>query len=462
MDARPASLLIVLAIACRGSGGGCAPVDSAKDTFDAGAAGAFTRDASVSPVAVPHEERFGGKYLVIIGSSDSPGRNPPSLQIIAAHPELGAEVARLVSSHFKNLNPCLEVVIAKATATKPQAIAFWKKLKQAGADAYVKNAGPYVGRSAALDAYCANERRPPPPITCGRLQFVEIWDSRPFVELSGAALPHGAAELPLRMLSERVWTATIADEELGDVKIGDELSLYGAGTKAPLATCRIRRFLLMARGTPHFSYGKSEDGDEEEPEEPGCGSALPFAELKCQSLPDPEDGVNLFAVPARGKQPLLYEEEVVSDAAAKALDGQASAIAETSEAHRLALKEGTALAQGLNAELETSQKVRVFSSGKRRIAVVEIQLFTGEGGTLCSNDVRIDLRGLFTIEGDRLVRALSPLRRVRETELVGLIDLEGDGRVEVLVNEFPDRRSIETSEEASICGTSIPYCDCPC
>src|SRR5262249_49757242 len=138
--------------------------------------------------------------------------------------------------------------------------------------------------------------------TCGMLQFAEIWEKRVFVELPGASLPRGDADLPLKMLSDRVWTATIADTELASDKVGDEFSLYDARSKDPEATCRISRFLVMTRGTPHFSYGKSEDGEEEELTEPGCGSPEPFAELQCDSPPEPEEGASLFAVPAKGRQ----------------------------------------------------------------------------------------------------------------------------------------------------------------
>lgn len=409
--------------------------------------------------AAATEAAWGNQYWIIVASNEEPNQNPPALEALRAHPELHAQIARLSSTHFKNLKPCLEVIIAGARADKTEAVAYSKQLKALGIDNYVKNAGAYVGAQPKVDAYCSERKNPPQPASpsCGDLSFVEMWSAKLFLQMrdGGTATESGKATA----LDHRAWIAPVAEKAIGEVKIGDAFRVFDAGSSEPVVSCKVARFVMLTRGTPHFSYGRNEEGEVVEPTAPGCGSPELFAELACE-LPEgfPEDA-QLYAIGSKAKAPMVFE---LSSLGA-ALEAEAVALAKKSDGYREAAEKARADAKAEESELEETHTFRVYKNGKRSVALVELELFTGEGNTMCgAEDVRVDLRGVFEISGEHLGSAIIPVHTVEQSEVHGVLDADGDGHLELFESSFPDHRELVGEDGSSACSIEIDFCDCPC
>lgn len=168
----PVLLLAASSLAC---GGAPAPApSSAPPGPDAPPAGALP-----ALVTAPAEAALADRFLVVLGSKRDAEEAIPALAALASHPEVAATPARLASSRFKNLMPCYTVTIAGALDDKAEALAVSAALKGIGVDNYVKNAGAYVPRSAAIDAYC--EASPAAP--AGAARILALVDGRPWLPL---------------------------------------------------------------------------------------------------------------------------------------------------------------------------------------------------------------------------------------------------------------------------------------
>ena len=400
------------------------------------------------------EAELGGQYWVIVSSKEESGANPPALEKLRAHPDLGVEITRLQSSRFKNLKPCLEVIIAGAFAAKDRAVALSSKLRELGIDNYVKNAGAYVGAGAKVDAYCADKKEPPPlQGTCGSLAFVEVWNGRVFMEVTADR----RSDLKPTMLDFRAWTATIAATQVGDTKVGDKVRLFDTDTVAAIGICTITRFVDLTRGTPHFSYSQNEEGMQIDPTAPGCGSPETFAELQCPATPE---NANLYAWPVKGPAPLVFELKP------HLAELESMALAEVAKApgYRDAYKGAEQEAKARNAALKVDHKVRTFVNGKRTLVLIDTLLSTGEGNNNCgAEDVRVDVRGMFELDkNNKMARTVFPVHAIETSEVDGVVDLNADDHIELFERRFPDRREVVGEGGEPACQIEIPFCDCPC
>ncbi|MEQ1502650.1 MAG: hypothetical protein ABMB14_10485 [Myxococcota bacterium] len=170
--------------------------------------------------------------------------------------------------------PCFEVVVADAKADKAEAVALSKKLTALGVDNYVKSAGPYVGRRAAVDAWCGSKRS---------TAASGVWWAQPAggvawmllqVDASVAAPARAGAPTPT-MLDWQTWAAPLAADAVGRWNVGDAVTVvYDNGATT---TCHLERFHDLTTGIAHFGVMQRDEA----PEAPPCGEPQIAAELDC-------------------------------------------------------------------------------------------------------------------------------------------------------------------------------------
>ena len=303
------ALTVGLALACSGGEVAETPPNLPNPTPPPSAPPQATKPA-VPPAEKP--DAWGDKYWVILQSDRDASKAPPSLATIAAHAELGLTPAGLPSSRFKNLMPCYEVIVADAKADKAEAVALSKRLTELGVDNYVKNAGPYVGRRAAVDAWCAASDPAVAPdgvwwaFSAGGSSWMLLGDDPAIAESARLGAPKAT------MRDRSTWVATLSAETIGRWKVGDPVSVVQPS--GPPNSCKILRFADLTTGTPHFGVFQAD----EDPSAPTCGAPALAAELDCAVtegalvVPPTAPAPTILAVGAPVTEP------AVADAARKA------------------------------------------------------------------------------------------------------------------------------------------------
>jgi hypothetical protein len=146
-----------------------------------------------------------------------------------------------------------------------------------------------------------------------------------------------------------------------------------------------------------------------------------------------------------------------------ALEKEAIAAAKKSDGYREAKAKAGADAKAQKAKLEEKPVVRVYTGAKKSVALVDLEIYTGEGNNMCgAEDVRVDLRGMFEVEGEHVGRAIVPMRAIETSEVDGVLDVGGDGHVELLQKSFPDNREVISENGDVACSIAIEFCDCGC
>ena len=410
----PVGLLSILACSGLPTGGGTeapAPPPPTKTESPAAAA----------PAATASGPELAQSYLVILGSKRDPAEVIPGLAILAAHPELGLRPQTLLSSRYKNLMPCYTVTFAGAYAELKTARETVKTLAALGVESYVKNSGAFVGPSAAIDSFCA--RKPQEgTLAFGLVSAGSTWLP---VELPDSTVDSLAAAAPApKMISNDrgSWEQPLPIRNAG---------LFAADATLPMVDlesgrgiqCTIQGFSFLTAGTPHFGMLEMEAA----PAGPSCGSPELMAKLDC---------------PASSGRLLQIEESRV-----EVLPLTESPSAPWVEAALKANTDWEPLQPGWTREST------LHSAGKYRV----IEAKVGDGNGVCGG-TEYSLIGVYTAEGEVVL----PLRRYEFTELNGLIDLERDGKPELLLGVFPSTTQIVDGGGAVLAGQEIAYCDCPC
>jgi hypothetical protein len=90
------------------------------------------------------------------------------------------------------------------------------------------------------------------------------------------------------------------------------------------------------------------------------------------------------------------------------------------------------------------------------------RIFTGEGYSACSSDFNGQLTRAVVLEpeGERLLH----LRELDGDQVVGVMDLEGDGRLELLMRESSplDWVGLVREDGTVLAGAEVENCDCGC
>ncbi|QRK08783.1 hypothetical protein JQX13_00945 [Archangium violaceum] len=429
---------------------GCGASEPVQPPTRAPAAGA--PDASTpSVVQPPPEARYARMWLVIIHSSATPGEGRGVLEALKKT-GLAAEPLRLSTNAFRDLRPCLEVVVAKAFAGRAEANAFQAQLAQAGVEAYVKNAGPLDPELEGKEATCrsraeARAARAETLKTQAVPRFVESHVGRTFMLLGEARESVALEPVDVR---RSLWMAAVEQDPTGLYTKGDRVDLYGVDGPVR-AGCAVTGFAWINRAVPHFGYFMREPP----PEAPGCGRAWAFAELDCAVAPE----ALLFALPAGTKAPVFFASG--AGPSEEVLAAQEDALRKLPRFAELRT-EGSVLAERVEEVL--SEEVRAFNyaSGERHAVFTVARFRTGEGNSACGTDYNQQVTRAVVLEpgtGERLL----PKELVGD-EVVGVLDLEGDGQLELLLHESWPSQTVRLVREdgTEVAGASVENCDCGC
>ena len=435
-----------LGLACGGGsdpaatpGDGATP--GARPTSAASPAGGASTGAPARPtsaldaVGSPADAQLADHWLVILGSKADPAEVIPGVDGIRAEP--GVAVRQLLSSRFKNLMPCYAVTVATATPDKKAALALATSLRAKGVDNYVKNAGSWVGPSAAIDAYCAAADA---PVTddvrvatrVGETLWVPVATTDAELTALTAAAPPPVSE------SDRydAWRQPLAGGS------GQQYTLVDAANGVT-QVCSSDAVALLTLGTPHFGVLQGE----EKPSAPACGSPARFERLAC---PQSVTTGAWVAVPAEAKvgtySPL---------GPATALEADARTIL----ADRTDWDAEPANFAEEDGPVERTVKVTRWRGPAGEVAVVEGRRAWGNGVCGGGDDVWF---GVFATSGDTLGAALGEIQAESFAEVSGLVDLGADGRPDLVLSRFPTTVTVVGADGQTATSLAIDFCDCAC
>lgn len=437
MRAAPVSLLLLLAC-----GGGPAskpePAGPEASATPPGSPPAPATEAAPARPLPPDEPGLAEHWLVIVASKLDPAETDAPRAAAAAVPGTNARV--VLSSRYKNLMPCYHVAIADGLADKAAALALSKTLSAAGVDNYVKNAGAYVGASAALDAFCAR-LGPGGAVEAGdtgQHRFLTVAGDRAFVPVDGE-IP-AALKLPdPAPLGEgfRAWIQPLP--ETGS-QVRDPARTWTAvrvGT-GEAKRCAETGLVVLTLGTPHFGVLQAPAP----PSEPSCGAPALFAGLDCALEP------GVWVAVADGSPAGWRQTDAGSEPQLAALKA---------ELDRLPAWSSFSDPGGGPVQRTTSLA---------RYAGPKGAVWVGQGAAesemgICGGDA-LNLRAVWAAGEAGLGQRLGEWQESRFSELEGLVDVDGDGVPEIVWSEFPDTLHLSRLDGAELTTFEVAYCDCAC
>jgi hypothetical protein len=451
-------LVLVLLAGC-GSLKGCGGSASAPAAASAPATSSAA-PASRPSAPEPPEGRFAKQYLVIVHSSPTPGEGQEIIEKLRAA-GLGSAVKRLSTTPFSSLRPCLEVVVAGAFADRQEAMALSGRLEQVGVKHYLKNTGALAADWQRREADCREQAQTRAAVAVragspGEPYFVDLRGPRSFVLLSNQPKDTPGATLHPVGEDRGFWMAALPEDPTGAFKKGDTFDVYDAQGLLK-SGCRVKGFASLNRGIPHFSYFQ----EPEAPKEPGCGSAWPVAELDCsfvQTRAMESDAV--FALIGGSPAPrYLSRSEALPEPLKASQEAGLRALADFAKTRG----EGEAHAREQGLPLRESFEFHVFAVSGRQVVVGLARFQTGEGNDLCgAPDFRATVSRVVAVEaGGRE----SPIGgEVHGEGIVAVMDLEGDGHVELLTRdpESPSQLAFVREDGTPVAVSSLPNCDCGC
>ncbi|WP_147448687.1 hypothetical protein [Corallococcus terminator] len=115
----------------------------------------FTATAWAGPPPSSTEKRFAKRYLVILAAEPKLGPQDELQAKISKQADLKTDFARLSSTDFAGLNPCLQIFVANSFASKAEAEDYGRKLQALGVTSSVRQSGAYANGDAARQKKCA-------------------------------------------------------------------------------------------------------------------------------------------------------------------------------------------------------------------------------------------------------------------------------------------------------------------
>jgi hypothetical protein len=218
----------------------------------------------------------------------------------------------------------------------------------------------------------------------------------------------------------------------------------GFATAEDPVECKVKGFHVVVRGTPHHQKTG-------EAEAPTCGTPRVFAELGC-----PE--TIAWAVPEAAPLPTRYTE--VSDREPSPSSMAAAMITLTGSDLYVTLRSAAQDASELQKKiLVESTDIRMFRTGDgQEVLVVHGTLKSGESDPECgSSGVHTEIVGIVDARGD----VLTPFREL-SGEVQGLVDLDQDGRPELIQHQWPAMPTLVGGDGEPLCRLPTSYCDSPC
>ena len=401
-------LWLTLLLACSGAG------SSAPQTPATEVETRVIGQKAVLPAEDPALAAFSKSYLVIVASKLD--KMEAAVALYPLKDMTGTAPQILPSERFKNLMPCYHIAIAGSFQKKEEAQALSKLLQKAGIGNYVKNAGPLVPPSAALNAYCAARQAPKVE---GEVQIVLSGGGKSWVSVAGDVPedlpPARALDKSYDAWEQRVgpgsgsWTVTSVD--------------------GPSQHCNGAARVAITLGSPHFGVLQADSP----PEAPACGSPELAEELSC-SL---SSGWWL-AVPTGRPAPVAWigKEETGLKVAAEA-----------------------ALAKVWTGSGERRVSVTRYSANGQSALLVEGTVEDEEG--ICGGSSS-SWFAAFLPEGQGLGRQMGPWQQSEFMAGAWLVDADADGVPELLRTEFPRHALLTRIDGSVLAEQNIAYCDCPC
>jgi hypothetical protein len=449
-------LSFVLLAGCGSKGCG-----SSASSASASPAPAPAPTAPRPAAAEPPEARFAKKYLVIVHSSPTPGEAQELVEKLRAA-NLGADVQRLSSTPYSSLRPCLEVVVAGAFVDKDAALALSGRLDGAGVKNYLKNAGALAQDRERREAACREQAEAQAALaartsTAADPRFVDLRGPRTFVLLTSEAQDTPGSELRQQGGDRGFWMAALPKDPTGTFKLKDTFDVYDKDGLVK-SGCRVKGFASLNRGVPHFGYFQQA----EEPDQPGCGNTWPVAELDCSFVGTRalSQDTPVFALPAGRPAPRYFP--LRSDVPEPLKASQEEALKAMPEFAQTR-EQGEAHAREQGLPLEESLVMTSASVGNRRVVVSMARFLTGEGHAACGGpDFWATVSLVRAVGEDGQETSMGHL--VDGESLVTVMDLEGDGSLELLTRDpaDPQRMAIVREDGTQVAGSFLPNCDCGC
>ncbi len=429
---------IVGLAACGGSGptssGGDGAVASAAEASDVSTARGGTKSQRigrnpvkvVAPIADP--ESLANKWLVVTRKGDDAG-----LERLTQHPELAASPMRVPSNSFRALSPCGDLVVAGAFVGRDEAAFMQRRLAAIDVATDLAFSGAFVGRRPKLESLCEAADAAGTG-TCGDVRLVEMHGTHADVALSldAAAATAAVSSATAPALVGGVWEAPLSDTTLGGLTVGDVWT--GAAPGGSASPCKVAGFVVVTR----TSGG----------EEP-CGGPQVFARLACASSP-------AFVLPPGAPAPVHWAIEGSPKPSALA----AAMVAVTSSSAFVdALRDIERVAEARRGAVSQDFDVKVVRQGDVAGILVVATLTTGSTAEVCSQDGdQRTIAGIVDGQGG-VWHAFHDLGAGTVDEVV---DLDGDGRPEMLESSWPNFLTLRGTDGAVRCAVRPPLCRNPC
>lgn len=366
-----------------------------------------------------------GKWLVIAGGSPE-GKSP-----VLAKGLSRSDVTIVQSKNFSNLNPGYTIVVAHAFDQKSAAQQEAARLKKSGISAYAKFAGSFRSSSSA------------------EIYWLESYGGRTFMRIPVdssliAQLP--TPETP-RIIDMGAWYEPISRNSIANFQRGQSFELYGQDTLSAVQR-KIKGFVWLTSGTPHFGYVARLNGGDAEG--PGCGSPTLFAEL------EPASDLYDYALSgALNYDPAYRKNEDVPFPALKTfLYG--------SSLYKSFQSEALAAADSMGEKLQTNIRMDSFKRNGHLLYVVYVTFFTGYGENECgANDLVIELRTILEERRDGF-RTLLPLQK-SSYRVTHITDLNDDSKIEIIDYYWQIRRfAPQLNDFVPVDSIELDFCDCGC
>jgi hypothetical protein len=366
------------------------------------------------------------RWLVVVGSGDS----APPLDDLG---DLKLKPERVSSSRYVGLAPCQDLLVATSADREDDARFQARKIASTGLPVEVVFADRYVGPDARIDDYCdANEEEA--PMQCGDLHFIvsQEGDNWLALDASVAELRAAMAEAGEISGAGAWWSAPLPDSVAGHA-VGDVWQGVGMDGEA---ACKVTELAAVTRGISRSDIT----------ERPTCGLPQLFAKLGCK-----DEGL-MWAVPHKAKLPL----RLVKSTTEPSPTALAKAMVSVNQTELLRSMKSEA---GHAGHAKTSFEVRKAASEGSTAMTVQGTVSAGGDETTCGGpDVARIVLGVVSGDGEPRV----DFREATAIDGFEILDLEGDGKLELFELQWPGIRTIRSSDGSIACRLPIAHCANPC
>lgn len=374
------------------------------------------------------------RWLVVVARSNTAGADSPSLGVLAAHPELEVQPTRVSSSAFRSLAPCEELVVAGAYVGRDEAAFQQRKLAAVDVTSDLVFTGAYVGRRPQLEAWCG-ARQGAVSADCGDTRFVDQRAGKRWLALGlDAATTRGLVEgAPApAAAADGSWVAPLTASAAGAVTVGDVWE--GWSSTEATGACKVVGLAAVTRSIPSGAP---------------CGGPEVLAEVECR------EGASFAVRPgARPPTPWLRTGEPKPAPLAAAM------VAVTqSDAFRAARDAVQRVAEARRAKVDEAFDIDVVRSSTGAGMLVAATLSTGSSGEGCTAEGEVHtVVGVVGAGGE----VLTAFQDIGKGAVEAVVDLDGDGRPELLDQAWPGVRAWHGVDGATRCALEPPQCVNPC